>query len=132
LARDVVVVGVEASAYVPEPLSALPTSLCTLSSAHQKLAAFRAKEVIAVSAGQSALESPALLHENGVAVKVLARERELAWNGEPLSLDRPLLQRLTEPGAGLGSGTLGQRSPADWRDSHPRGHSLPGWQVSNG
>ena len=69
-ARPVIAaVGVQASAYVPEP-----TSLCTLSSAHQELPAFRVKEVIAVSAGQSALESPALLHENGVAVKPLTMD----------------------------------------------------------
>jgi len=104
-ARNVVVaIGVEHFAYVPEPLSALPAALCTHSSAHKDLAAFHGQEVIVVGAGQSALESAALLHENGAAVKVLARERELAWNGEPLPPDRPLLQRLREPEAGLGSG----------------------------
>jgi len=105
LARNVVVaIGVEHFAYVPEPLSVLPAALCTHSSAHRDLAAFRGQEVIVVGAGQSALESAALLHENGAAVKVLARRRALAWNGEPLPLDRPLLQRLREPEAGLGSG----------------------------
>ena len=28
----------------------------------------------------------------------------MAWNGQPLALDRPLVQRLREPEAGLGSG----------------------------
>jgi len=105
LARNVIVaIGVEHFAYVPEPLSALPSTLCTHSSAHADLAGFRGQEVVVVGAGQSALESAALLHENGAAVKVIARKRELAWNGEPLPLDRPLLQRLREPEAGLGSG----------------------------
>lgn len=105
LARKVVVaIGVEHFAYVPEPLSGLPPALCTHSSAHSDLAAFRGQEVIVVGAGQSALESAALLHENGAAVRVLARERTVAWNGEPLPLDRPLLQRMKEPEAGLGSG----------------------------
>ena len=102
--RVAVAIGVEHFAYVPEPLRQLPAELCTHSSAHTDLAAFRGKEVVVVGAGQSALESAALLHENGAIVQVIARRRELAWNGEPLPLDRPFLQRLREPEAGLGSG----------------------------
>jgi FAD-dependent urate hydroxylase len=105
LARKVVVaIGVEHFAYIPEPLSGLPATLCTHSSAHQDLAAFKGKDVIVVGAGQSALESAALLHEGGATVQVLARKNVVAWNGEPLPLDRPLLQRLREPESGLGSG----------------------------
>ena len=105
LARKVVVaIGVEHFAYVPAPLSELPPALCTHSSAHADLAAFSGREVIVVGAGQSALESAALLHENGAPVQVLARESQVAWNGEPLALDRPLPQRMREPESGLGSG----------------------------
>ena len=102
--RVVVAIGVEHFAYVPHPLSDLPASACTHSSAHTDLAAFRGKEVVVVGAGQSALESAALLHENGAAVQVLARRPAIAWNGLPLDPDRPLLRRLSEPEAGLGSG----------------------------
>ena len=102
--RVVVAIGVEHFAHVPEPLSGLPAELCTHSSAHTDLTAFRGKEVVVVGAGQSALESAALLHESGATVQVLARRRAIAWNGEPLPLDRPLLRRLREPEAGLGSG----------------------------
>jgi hypothetical protein len=105
LARKVVVaIGVEHFAYVPEPLSQLPASTCTHSAAHADLAAFRGKDVVIVGAGQSALESATLLHENGATVQVLARRRVIAWNGLPLDPDRPLLRRLREPEAGLGSG----------------------------
>ncbi len=105
LARRVVVaVGVEHFAYVPAPLSGLPASVCTHSSAHTDLAGFRGRTVAVIGAGQSALESAALLHESGAAVQVIARTPALAWNGEPLALDRPLRQRLKEPEAGLGSG----------------------------
>jgi FAD-dependent urate hydroxylase len=103
-AAVVIAAGVEHFAYVPEPLSSLPPEVCTHSSAHTDLAAFRGQQVIVVGAGQSALESAALLHENGASVQVVAREGQLAWNGEPLAPDRPLLQRLHEPEAGLGSG----------------------------
>ena len=105
LARRVVVaIGVEAFAYMPKPLSGLSSAHCTHSSAHTDLAAFKGQDVIVVGAGQSALESAALLHEGGASVQLVARRNQLAWNGEPLPLDRPLLQRLKEPEAGLGSG----------------------------
>lgn len=104
-ARKVVVaIGVEAFAYVPEPLSALPSSVCTHASAHTDLGAFRGQDVIVVGAGQSALESAALLHENGATVQLVCRKDKLVWNGLPLPLDRPLPQRLREPESGLGSG----------------------------
>jgi FAD-dependent urate hydroxylase len=104
-ARKVVVaIGVEAFAYVPEPLSALPSSVCTHASAHTDLAVFKDQEVIVVGAGQSALETAALLHEKGASVKLVARKDVIRWNGVPLALDRPLMQRLREPESGLGSG----------------------------
>jgi FAD-dependent urate hydroxylase len=104
-ARKVVVaIGVEAFAYVPEPLSALPSSVCTHASAHTDLGAFRGQDVIVVGAGQSALESAALLYENGAKVQLVCRKDKLVWNGPPLPLDRPLPQRLREPESGLGSG----------------------------
>ena len=97
-------IGVEHFAYVPAPLPELPASACTHSSAHTDLAAFRGQEVVVVGAGQSALETAALLHENGATVQVLARRHVIGWNGLPLDPDRPLLRRLREPEAGLGSG----------------------------
>ena len=104
--RVVVAIGVEHFAYVPKPLSELPASACTHSSAHTDLGALHGKEIVVVGAGQSALESAALLHENGATVQILARRPVIAWNGTPLDPHRPLLKRLREPEAGLGSGWL--------------------------
>ncbi len=105
LARNVVVAaGVEHFAHVASPLSGLPPALCTHSSQHADLAAFSGQRVIVVGGGQSALESAALLHENGASVQLVARDPQLAWNGEPLPPDRPLRQRIVEPESGLGSG----------------------------
>lgn len=104
-ARNVVVAtGVEHFAVVPELLAQLPSSVCTHSSAHADPGAFRGRSVIVLGAGQSALESAALLHEAGADVQLVARKPKLAWNGPPLPLDRPLIKRLREPEAGLGSG----------------------------
>ncbi len=104
-ARQVVLaIGVEHFAYLPRELSGLPVSACTHSSAHTDLSAFRGQRVLVVGSGQSALESAALLHESGAEVRIVMRRRQVVWNGAPLALDRPLLQRLREPEAGLGSG----------------------------
>jgi hypothetical protein len=35
---------------------------------------------------------------------MVLRKQQVAWNGAPLAVDRPLLRRLREPEAGLGSG----------------------------
>ncbi len=105
LARRVVVAaGIEHYAHLPEPLSGLPDWACTHSSAHADLSGFKGKQVAVIGAGQSALESAALLHESGAAVQVVMREPAVVWNGPPLPLERPLYQRLLEPEAGLGSG----------------------------
>ena len=103
--RNVVVAtGVEHFAVVPEALAELPSWACTHSCAHADLRTFAGRSVIVMGAGQSALESAALLHENGADVRLVARRSQLSWNGRPLSPDRPLYARLREPEAGLGSG----------------------------
>ena len=103
-ASVVVAAGVEHYARMPEQLAGLPATVCSHSSAHPDLSAFAGQRVVVVGAGQSALESAALLHESGADVTLVARRPSLAWNGQPLPPDRPLLQRLAEPEAGLGSG----------------------------
>ncbi len=100
----VVAAGVEHFAHVAGPLAALPGSVCTHSSQHADLAVFSGQAVVVVGAGQSALESAALLHENGASVRLVARAQHLAWNGPPLAPDRSLIQRMAEPESGLGSG----------------------------
>jgi FAD-dependent urate hydroxylase len=103
-ARVVVAAGVEHFARMPELLDDLPEARCSHSSAHPDLAAFAGQRVIVLGRGQSALESAALLHENGADVTLVSRKPHIAWNGQPLPPDRPLWQRLREPEAGLGSG----------------------------
>jgi FAD-dependent urate hydroxylase len=104
-ARQIVfAIGVEHFAFTADPFASLPDTLCTHSSGLTDPAAFADKQVIVVGSGQSALESAALLHEAGADVQLLARRATLSWNGNPLAPDRPLVQRLREPEAGLGSG----------------------------
>lgn len=105
LARNVVVaVGVEHFAVLPEVLRGLPAEVCTHSSVHTDLSGFAGRKVAVLGGGQSALESAALLHEQGAEVEVLVRAGRLAWNGAPLRPDRAAFARLREPESGLGSG----------------------------
>jgi len=102
--RVVVAAGVEHFAAMPGELIGLPADICTHASAHVDLSVLRGKKVVVLGAGQSALETAALLHEQGTEVQIVMRKDEPAWNGAPLAPDRPLPQRLKEPEAGLGSG----------------------------
>jgi FAD-dependent urate hydroxylase len=103
--RNVVfAVGVAAFARVPEQLAALPAAACTHSSAHHDLGAFRGKSVIVIGAGQSALESAALLNEQGANVQLVARGPSLIWNAPALPASRPLIERVRKPQGGLGPG----------------------------
>ncbi|MBV8993145.1 MAG: NAD(P)-binding domain-containing protein, partial [Pseudonocardiales bacterium] len=105
LARTVVVAtGVQHFSHVAPTLAELPAQVCTHPSAHDNLAVFAGREVAVIGAGQSALESAALLHESGARVTVIARTPKLVWNGEPLPAQRSLLRKLREPEATLGSG----------------------------
>jgi thioredoxin reductase len=104
-ARNVVVAaGVEHFAVVPDQLKGLPAARYSHASAHAELSVFSGQRVAVLGAGQSALESAALLHESGAEVQLVARRTRLAWNGQPLAPERPLIRRLREPEAGLGSG----------------------------
>lgn len=104
-ARAVVVAaGVEHFSSVPAALAELPAEMRSHCSALTEPSAFSGRRVVVLGAGQSALESAALLHENGADVTLAVRKPRLVWNGPPLPPDRPLFQRLREPEAGLGSG----------------------------
>jgi FAD-dependent urate hydroxylase len=90
IARQVVVAtGVLPYAHIPPELSGLPSDLVSHTADHQLLEPFRGRRVAVVGAGQSALETSALLHENGADVQVIARRPALSWpdpNPEQVSL----------------------------------------------
>jgi thioredoxin reductase len=76
----VVASGLNGFAHIPPELVAVagqqglgPDGLVSHSSQHHNLSGFAGREVAVIGAGQSALESAALLHENGASVRVLVR-----------------------------------------------------------
>lgn len=91
----------------PELRSAMPDGLVSHTSQHRELSRFAGQAVAVLGAGQSALESAALLHEAGAAPTLIARTASLVF-GEPPSTDRladrPLPARIAKPGSMLGPG----------------------------
>ena len=99
--RVVVAVGTTYFAYVPPGLRRLRSTHVTHTSQHRDLRAFRDKQVTVVGAGQSALETAALLNEHDVDIRVLVRGRSLAWNPDPRPEERTLLDGMRCPPAPL-------------------------------
>jgi hypothetical protein len=103
-AQVIMATGMDQMEHVPEQLSQLPAELCTHSAAHYDLSKFKGKEVIVLGGGQSALETAAILHEEGASVTVVVRAPGIAWNGVPSTHHRSFYQRLRAPRTQLGEG----------------------------
>lgn len=105
--RVVVATGISGLAYVPGELAGIvpggPSAggLVSHSSQHDNLAGFRGARVAVIGAGQSALESAALLHEAGAAATVLARGTA-RFGTPPANPTNPFLEKLPQPHSPLG------------------------------
>ncbi|UGY90532.1 NAD(P)-binding domain-containing protein [Streptomyces gobiensis] len=105
LARNVALaVGVMPFVNRPEALCSLPAGLVSHSSHHRDLSLFRGKDVTVIGAGQAALETAALLSEQGARARIVARADRINWNTPPQPLHRGSLRALRDPHCGLGTG----------------------------
>jgi cation diffusion facilitator CzcD-associated flavoprotein CzcO len=77
--RVIIAAGIMPFAWQPPEFRSLPFSLASHACAHRDLSRFAGKTVAVIGAGQSALESAALLHEGGAEVEVLARAPLVRW-----------------------------------------------------
>jgi hypothetical protein len=71
--RVVVAAGIDRFAFRPPQFDGMPHSLVSHSVEHKDLGHFRGRKVFVIGAGQSALESAALLKESGTEVEIVAR-----------------------------------------------------------
>lgn len=79
--RVVIAAGIACFSKIPDVFKALPDSLLTHCYSGINVQEYRGKKVIVIGAGQSALESAALLHESGADIEVIAKIRALRWIG---------------------------------------------------
>jgi thioredoxin reductase len=100
--RVVLATGHMAFRVQPPELAALPEPLALHSARLRNLAPFAGCEVCVIGAGQSALETAALLHERGARLRILVRRDRLEWNAP--SKRRRLVARILRPDAGVASG----------------------------
>jgi cation diffusion facilitator CzcD-associated flavoprotein CzcO len=77
--RVVVAAGIESFAWRPEEFRSLPAELASHTCDHQNLSCFAGKRVVVIGAGQSALESAALLREVGAEIELLVRAASVRW-----------------------------------------------------
>lgn len=77
--RVILAVGIGSFARRPEVFQTLPSSLASHTSEHRDLGKFAGKQVLVIGGGQSALESAALLHENGAQAEVITRSEKIHW-----------------------------------------------------
>ena len=100
--RVVLATGHMAFRQVPSELAALPEPLVMHSTRIGDVKRYAGRDVTIIGAGQSALETAAILHENGARVRTLVRRDRLEWNAP--SKPRPLLARMLAPDAGVATG----------------------------
>ncbi len=77
--RVVIATGIAFFAHRPEPFQHLPSTLVSHSSEHWDLGRFAGRRVLVIGAGQSALESAALLREAGADVELIARRSPIRF-----------------------------------------------------
>jgi hypothetical protein len=96
--------GISYFQYLPGVLAQLHGELLSHSSEHHELGRFKDREVTVIGAGASALDLAGLLHEAGASVQLVARRRKISWTDPPVSLYRPLWERMRYPMSGMGPG----------------------------
>jgi cation diffusion facilitator CzcD-associated flavoprotein CzcO len=100
--RVIVAVGTTYFGRMPGPLTSLPRELVSHCRDHADLARFAGRDVVVIGGGQSALETAALLNEQGASVRVLVRADSVAWNPPPC--EPTGLAQWSQPRSALGRG----------------------------
>jgi cation diffusion facilitator CzcD-associated flavoprotein CzcO len=132
--RVVIAAGVLPFAIRPAPFAALPASHVSHSFDHPDLGIFAGSRVLVVGAGQSALESAALLHECGAHAELLIRAPSVHWlwsadSEEPVPEPEP---RRTSPPTDVGGGLAGWlvAAPDAFRRLPPRVQDRVAYRVN--
>ncbi len=90
-------------AYRPVEYRGFSSELVSHTVEHVNLGRFAGQEVVVIGAGQSAVESAALLHEAGATVQLVTR-KPIRWLEPDHSDDRSFWEKLRAPTAGITPG----------------------------
>jgi len=101
--RVVLATGHMAFRVVPEELASLPEPFFCHSSKLCDLSGFAGRDVTLIGAGQSALETAALLQESGAHVRLIIRENQVRWNATRNG-HRSMTDKIRNPESGIGFG----------------------------
>jgi thioredoxin reductase len=101
----IMAVGPKYFANRPTWYNRLPPSVASHTCDHRDLSIFNGQRVIVVGAGQSAMESAALLTERGASVDVVGR-RPIVWLEHDRTGERGLIERIRAPRNGLAPGWI--------------------------
>jgi thioredoxin reductase len=109
LAKNVIVASGHVSyAYLPRELRSLAAggmaARVSHASQHADFSGFSGRSVAVIGAGQSALESAALLQETGAEVHLLARRPYVLWGNPPVGPQHSFLRPALKPESPLGPG----------------------------
>lgn len=77
--RVIVAAGIAAFPWRPDEFASLPPAFVSHTSEHKDLSRFAGQRILVIGAGQSALESAALLRESGAEVELLVRNPMVRW-----------------------------------------------------
>jgi thioredoxin reductase len=101
--RVILATGHMAFRVIPAELAGLSEPLCYHSARVHDLSGFAGRDVTLIGAGQSALETAALLAETGAQVRLIVRESQVRWN-DTRNGHRSLAHKIRNPESGLGFG----------------------------
>ena len=126
----VVATGLRPYVRMPDELAGLPSDLVSHSSDHIDLDDYKGRRVAVIGAGQSALETAALLNEAGADVTIIARESDVSWPGPPRERGTRL-QRIRNPMVHLceGWGCVFWSTPHAWRRQPLRTRATKAWAT---
>jgi thioredoxin reductase len=112
----VVATGLRHYMRVPDEFAGLPSDLVSHSSDPIDLDDYKGRRVAVIGAGQSALETAALLNEAGADVTIIARGPEVSWADQPIETRR-LFDRMRSPMVHLCEGwtCVFWSTPVAWR-----------------
>jgi Pyridine nucleotide-disulphide oxidoreductase len=102
--KVIVATGLEHMERMPEQLMRLPDELRSHCSQHYDFNEFKGKDVLVMGAGQSALETVAILRDKGASARLMVRRSSVTWNPIRPRVHRSWYQRLRRPRTRFGDG----------------------------